>query len=121
LKEWPNLHPIRLSTQAWLLKKSLFKPNEQNFWDEKCLSIREDRSLRIVTEFYFREFRVEQFFNTTDEMKRPVSGRDAIRSQVIRTIRVRSSSLFSSMMPNTPVTSNLKMESAFSSSEPYLF
>jgi len=47
-----------------VLKKSLFDANGQNFGDTKCFAIREDRSQRILTQFYFGEFSKKEFFNT---------------------------------------------------------
>jgi hypothetical protein len=46
------------------LKKSLFISNGQNFGDRKCLAIGEDRSYRILTQFHFRDFCRNEFFNS---------------------------------------------------------
>jgi hypothetical protein len=57
--------------RLWVLKNSHYRGKRQNSGDPKCLGIREDRLERILTRFYFCDFRAKEFFNTHACLQEP--------------------------------------------------
>jgi hypothetical protein len=56
----------------WVLKKKLASHVKwPKFGDRKCLAIGEDRSYRVLTQFHFRNFCGNEFFNTHAILHQP--------------------------------------------------